>query len=141
MLAGSVFLGAFLLLSSLWGAVATWRVATAFRTGGGIVQWQDGPDLVVMAAPLLVIVASRAWPGWGATRPILSCVLFGLGTVLVGVGLGNGDALLLGYVASAHGYHRCETLDVWDPHGNRGGGPALRSWGYSRAACPASEVQ
>ena len=136
MLAGGVVLGTFLVFATVWGIVATWRVAAAFRVGGAVVQWQDGPDLVVMAAPLLAAVASFAWPGVGMKRPVRSMVVLLPLTVLVGVGLGEGDARLLEYVAAAHGYHHCDTLDVWDPHGSRGGGPALRSWGYSRSACP-----
>lgn len=139
MLAGGVILGTFLLFASLWGAVATWRVAKAFQAGGLIVQWQDGPDLVVMAAPLLAVTASLAWPGKRMERPGRSFVIVVLLTVLAGIGLGKGDALALEHVASLHGYHHCETLDVWDPHGGRGGGPALRSWGYSRSACPAHD--
>ena len=137
-LAGAVLIGAFLLLTSLWGALATWRVAETFRTGRTVVQWQDGPDLVVMAAPLLAAAIGFVWPGKRIGHPILSCVAFVLLTVLIGIGLGKGDALMLDHIASAQGYHYCPTLDVWDPHGNRGGGPALSSWGYSRLACPAS---
>ena len=136
--AGAVLIGAFLLATSLWGALATWRVAMAFRTGSTAVQWHDGPDLVVMAAPLLVAAAAFVWPGSGTARPILSGIALLVSTVLVGTVLGKGDALLLDHVASANGYHYCPALDVWDPHGNRGGGPALSSWGYSRLACPAS---
>ena len=136
-LAGAVLIGALMLVTSLWGAFATWRVAVAFRNGSTVVQWQDGPDLVVMAAPLLVAVIGVVWPEAGMNRPILSWVAFVLLTVLVGIGLGNGDALVLDRIASANGYHYCPTLDVWDPHGNRGGGPALSSWGYSRLDCPA----
>ena len=51
--AGAVLIGTFLLLTSLWRALATWRVAETFRTGRTVVRWQDRPDLVVMAAPLL----------------------------------------------------------------------------------------
>ena len=71
-------------------------------------------------------------------HPLLSCMAYVIAMVLGGIALGEGDALLLERIAVAHGYHYCDTLDVWDPHGNRGGGPALRSWGYSRAACPAN---
>ena len=42
-LVGLALVGAFLLLSSLWGVVATWRVAAAFRDGGATVYWRDGP--------------------------------------------------------------------------------------------------
>lgn len=134
---GGVLMGALLLFASVWGAVATWRVAAAFRTGGPVVRWQDGPDLVVMAAPLLAAAACFMWPGRGLERPGRSFVVFVLLTALFGIGLGKGDAAMLDHVASAHGYRYCETLDAWDPHGSRGGGPALRSWGYSRSACPA----
>ena len=136
-LVGLMLVGAFLLFSSLWGVVATWRVAAAFRDGGTNVNWRDGPDLVVMAAPLLVAALRRAWPG-RMDRPFRSMLVSALLAVLIGTALGKGDAVLLDRVASLHGYHYCETLDVWDPHGSRGGGPALQSWGYSRAACPAS---
>ncbi len=130
-------IGALLLLSSVWGAVATWRVAASFRIGGTIVRWQDGPDLVVMAAPLLVAGIRRLWPG-RLDRPLRTMLASALLTLLIGAGLGKGDAMMLARVAAANGYRYCQTLDVWDPHGGRGGGPALQSWGYSRAACPAN---
>jgi hypothetical protein len=100
-------------------------------------RWQDGPDLVVMAAPLLVAGIRRVWPGrldW----PLRSMLASALLTLLIGAGLGKGDAVMLDRVAAANGYHYCQTLDVWDPHGSRGGGPALQSWGYSRTACTAN---
>ena len=136
-LVGLVVVAAFLLLSSLWGVVATWRVAAAFRDGGATVNWRDGPDLVVMAAPLLVAALRRVWPG-RPDRPFRSVLVSALLAALIAVALGEGDARLLDHVASSHGYRYCQALDVWDPHGSRSGGPALQSWGYSRAACPAS---
>lgn len=135
--AGLLVLGAFLLLASVWGVVETWRVAAAFRAGGPTVDWQDGPDLVVMAAPLVSAAASFGWPGVSARHPLLSCGGYAALTLLVGAGLGMADASLLDRIAAANGFHHCGTLDVWDPHGGRGGGPVLRSWGYSRTACPA----
>ena len=137
MLVGMALLGVFLLFSSLWGLVATWRVAAAFQSGAATVDWRDGPDLVVMAAPLVAAAIRRVWPG-RLDRPIRSVLVSALLAVLIGVGLGEGDARLLDHIASLHGYRYCQALDIWDPHGNRGGGPALQSWGYSRAACPVS---
>ncbi len=132
---GLLAIGALLLSSFLWGVVATWRVASGFQGGGAIVEWRDGPDLVVMAAPLLVAAIRSIWPG-RLDRPIRTVLVSALLVVLLGAALGKGDAVLLDRVASHYGYHCCRTLDVWDPHGSRGGGPSLHSWGYSRAACP-----
>ncbi len=136
-LAGFAVLGVFMLAASLWGAVATWRVAASFGGDADVVHWQDGPDLVVMAAPLLAALACFAGPWRRTDRPLLPVVAFAVLTGLIGTGLGKGDALLLDRVAASRGYHYCPALDTWDPHGNRGGGPALTSWGYSRLACPA----
>ena len=137
-LGGLWVLAAFLLVCSVWGLVLSWRVAAAFRTGDDIVHWPDGPDLVVMAAPLLVAALGRAVPLWSVRRPVLGLLWPVLLTVLVGAALGKADAVLLDRHAAAHGYRYCPALDVWDPHGGRGGGPALSSWGYARGACPAA---
>lgn len=139
-LAGAIVLGIFMLATSLAGAVATWRVAMVFQAGGEVVQWRDGPDLVVMAAPLLAAALYVALPATLKARPVLSCALSALFAVLIGIGLGRGDALVLEHVAAVNGYHYCPANNVWDLHGNRGGGPALRSWGYSRLRCPAQET-
>ena len=106
-LAGGAVLGAFLLLGSLWGVVLTWRVAASFRTGDAVVHWQDGPDLVVMAAPLLVAAAGRVLPLWSTRHPLLGLAGLVLLTALVGAGLGKGDAVLLDRYAAARGYHYC----------------------------------
>ncbi len=132
---GLGLVGAFLVVSFAFGVAAYVALAAEFRSGAAAVQWSETTDLVIFLAPLLT--AAVCYFGRSRMRGAWSMLVVPVAlTLAFGFLLGKGAAAAMTAYAAGHGYHACRMEDVVDPNGGRGGGPALRSWGYSRLACP-----